>query len=288
MRKPSEGTVFIGGMFALAIWVFAVLPWLYGPPPRFAESDHPPQTHSAAAQQKATAKPDGSETAPFFIRIPKSAEEAANEAEDRKDKASTDRWLTWFTGAVALFTLMLVVATALLYSAGEKQLRAASESFNKINRPYVFVFGVKNIEPGPTEHLDGLVPYIVANHGQAPALIDRVEYCLSCGTEPKATGAAWDDHPLVVSPILSVNDQVSTKAQSVEWIDSGARIVDLQTSQNWAIPEVKIPGTTWFFWVKVFYRGPFSVGHETSGCWQYDREPCQFIQFGGTKYNYTK
>jgi hypothetical protein len=41
---------------------------------------------------------------------------------------TTDRWLMIFTGAVALFTLFLVGATVMLYLAGEKQLRLASET----------------------------------------------------------------------------------------------------------------------------------------------------------------
>lgn len=189
-------------------------------------------------------------------------------------------------------------STDKLWDAGERQLAASTEAFSKLNRPYVFVFGVKNIEPGPNDNFDALVPYFVANHGQSPALIERIEYRLHPSVTPEETGAALDDHPLVVSPVLGINEKITATAASVVWLDSGHRIVSMDAaelkergsgaSKVFAIPEIKIPGTAWYFRVKIFYRGPFSNNHETSGCWRYDRETCQFIQFGGTEYNYTK
>lgn len=126
MPKDRADRVIMLCIIGLVAWGIVFLPFLYGPPPRLAESGHPPKTHSEQTQQNSAAKPDGSEAAPFFIRIPKTAEEAAQEAEDRHEKATTDRWLMIFTGAVAVFTLLLVGATVLLYKAGEKQ-RASSE-----------------------------------------------------------------------------------------------------------------------------------------------------------------
>jgi hypothetical protein len=128
MPRLSQGTLALAGLAAFAIWLFAVLPFLYGPPPRFAETSSPPQAHSEQTEQQPAAKPDGSVNAPFFIRIPKTAKEEAEEAGDRREKSSTDRWLMIFTGAVALFTLLLVGATVMLYFAGEKQLRLAREA----------------------------------------------------------------------------------------------------------------------------------------------------------------
>lgn len=128
MQKVSDGRLALGLLAAGAIWLFAVLPFLYGPPPRFAETGSPPQAHADQAGQQPAAKPDGSISAPFFIRIPKTANEEAEEASDRREKSSTDRWLMIFTGAVAVFTFLLVGATVLLYFAGEKQLRLASET----------------------------------------------------------------------------------------------------------------------------------------------------------------
>jgi len=125
-----------------------------------------------------------------------------------------------------------------------------------------------------------------------------MEYCLAPGDKPKDTGPAWDDHPLVVTPVLAIGGQITAHAQSVEWLDSKARIVSfpdegaknrlLSPSRSYAIPEIKTEGTAWYLWVKVIYRGPFSTGHETSACWRYDMESSQFVQFGGAEYNYSK
>src|SRR5260370_22175392 len=130
MPKVTEGRFALGGLAVFSVWFLVVLPFLYGPPPRFSETGRPPKPHSEQTKQHAANKPDGSEAAPFFIKMPKTAEETAQEAADRNDKATTDRWLMIFTGAVALFTLLLVGATILLYRAGEKQIFVALKSAN--------------------------------------------------------------------------------------------------------------------------------------------------------------
>src|SRR5258707_12526377 len=101
MPRLSQGALTLCGLAVFAIWLFGVLPFLYGPPPRFAETSRPPPAHSTDAAQNSSAKPDGSQSAPFFIKIPKTAEESAQDAEDRREKAATDWWLMIFTGAAA-------------------------------------------------------------------------------------------------------------------------------------------------------------------------------------------
>jgi hypothetical protein len=167
MPKITDGQFALGGLAFFAIWVFVVLPFLYGPPPRFAETSRPPKPHSEQAQQQAASKPDGSESAPFFIKIPKTAEEAAQEAEDRRDKATTDRWLMIFTGAVALFTLLLVGATILLYRAGERQLRHLAETSERQLRAYVFPIEARLTKFTAGHPLECRIA--IENSGQTPA-----------------------------------------------------------------------------------------------------------------------
>jgi hypothetical protein len=124
MPKFSQGTSALAGLAAFALWLFVALPFLYGPPPRFAETSN--LSHGQSESVQIAGKPDGTVNAPFFIRIPKTAKEEAEEIRERQEKLSTDRLLMIFTGAVALFTLLLVGATILLYRAGEKQLKLAS------------------------------------------------------------------------------------------------------------------------------------------------------------------
>jgi hypothetical protein len=172
MPKVSDGQLALGLAAAFAIWLFGILPFLYGPPPRFAETSSSSQSHADQAGQQPAAKPDGSVTAPFFIRIPKTAKEEAEDASDRHEKSSTDRWLMIFTGAVALFTLLLVRATVMLYRAGERQLALAQSSSERQLRAYVY------IEKTPIT-ADGdifAVVFYVKNFGQTPAHNVTVEY----------------------------------------------------------------------------------------------------------------
>ena len=43
-----------------------------------------------------------------------------------------------------------------------------------------------------------------------------------------------------------------------------------------------------FFWLIVNYRGTFTVGHETSVCWKYDKAERLFLIYGGDEYNYER
>jgi hypothetical protein len=87
---------------------------------------HKPIPNSPLAGR--STEPRGSADAPFVVQVlptPKTAKEADQEAQDRREKSSTDWWLMIFTGAVAFFTFFLVVATILLYRAGERQMALA-------------------------------------------------------------------------------------------------------------------------------------------------------------------
>jgi hypothetical protein len=121
-----EDRAWLGGLAAVTIWIVAVLPFLYGPPPRFREANSPPQAHTEQPAQNANTEPRGNADAPFAVQVlptPKTAEEKSDEAKEREEKASTDWWLMAFTGAVAFFTLALVGVTSALWYAGEKQIR---------------------------------------------------------------------------------------------------------------------------------------------------------------------
>jgi hypothetical protein len=137
MLKITEGQYVLGAATAFAVWVFAVLPFLYGPVPRSAETSQPPHAHSEQAAQYAQTEPRGTIDAPFVVKVlptPKTVEEAANEAQERREKSSTDWWLMVFTGFVAVFTLMLAGATVQLYRAGERQLKLIERNATEQSR----------------------------------------------------------------------------------------------------------------------------------------------------------
>jgi hypothetical protein len=113
-----------------------VLPFLYGPPPRFAVDE---LDRAEKLEQQSAVKPDGSINAPFFIRSPKTAKEVQQEARERSEKSFSDWLLTAFTGAVALFTLALVFATIKLYKAGRDQLASIRAESISSHRPQLIV-----------------------------------------------------------------------------------------------------------------------------------------------------
>jgi hypothetical protein len=140
MWRPTEGQYVLGIGTIFSFWILMVLPFLYGPPPRFAEASRPPQAHSDNSAQDSQKEPRGTVDAPIIVKVlptPKTTEEADQEAKERNDKSSTDRWLMIFTGAVAVFTFMLVGATVLLYRSGEKQIKLIGQRVDLSRDEYV-------------------------------------------------------------------------------------------------------------------------------------------------------
>ncbi|HEV7878112.1 hypothetical protein [Bradyrhizobium sp.] len=127
MPKITEGTVALGGLFAVAIWFLVGLPLYYGPP-------HSSEQKHITAEQPAhgtNTKPDGSAAAPFVVQVmpsPKSAEQRAEETEEREEKKSADRWLVRWTAALFAATVGLILATGVLGYFGLQQSRDMKHS----------------------------------------------------------------------------------------------------------------------------------------------------------------
>jgi hypothetical protein len=127
MPKLSEGTIALGGLALLAIWLFIVLPILYLPREIHAQQ----QIRPIQRAENVDVKPDGSPQSPFSVQVipaPKSAEERAQEAEDREEKKSADRWLVRWTAALFIATAGLIVATGVLGYFAYRQLRDMKDS----------------------------------------------------------------------------------------------------------------------------------------------------------------
>lgn len=191
-----------------------------------------------------------------------------------------------------VFLVLTAIAAIIAAIAAIRGATAAENALTKAQRPYVFVIGVKGILPRHDENQDGFIPYTITNSGQTPVIIEFIGALPSLGQTPKSPAQENEDHPLVVSPILEARERCSDLiAEPTFWIDSGIHLMPIvQNDFGEILPTFpKIPeGESLFFWVKVSYRGPFTKGHETSACWRYDTEVCQFIRYGGEEYNYTR
>jgi hypothetical protein len=127
MPKITEGTFALGALSAVAMWLVVVLPVYYGPP-QSSQQMHE-ATHEAG--QAAYAKRDGSAAAPFVVQViptPKSAEERTQEAEDREEKKSADKWLVRWSAALFAATIGLIFATLVLGYFGLQQSRDMKHS----------------------------------------------------------------------------------------------------------------------------------------------------------------
>ena len=128
MPKITEGQYTLGGLTALAIWLFVALPFIiYSPTEIKAQK---PNRIDQSEQQRAT-EAKGTANAPFFVEViptPKSAEELAAEATDRDEKKSADRWLVRWTASLFFATIGLIIATASLGYFASRQMRDMKES----------------------------------------------------------------------------------------------------------------------------------------------------------------
>ena len=75
------------------------------------------QVHTSHPIESSKGEPRGTESSPFFVQVlptPKSAEERAQEAEDRDEKKAAERDLVRWTLALFLATVGLMIATGVL------------------------------------------------------------------------------------------------------------------------------------------------------------------------------
>jgi hypothetical protein len=120
--KISEGMIALAGLAVFAAWLFVGLPLLYLP----TEIHNQQRTEASEAPQRTNNEPKGTAQSPLFVQViptPKSAEERAQEAEDREEKKSADRWLVRWTAALFIATVGLILATGSLGYFAWRQLR---------------------------------------------------------------------------------------------------------------------------------------------------------------------
>ena len=174
-------------------------------------------------------------------------------------------------------------AAVIAANAAERSTQLAQENFEKIERPYLFVFDLMagNIRKAPS----GVAPYVeydVANFGKTPAIIDVVAigFELTDGKIPEALNTGFG-HKLRTSDSLSAGKQQSKIKEPFP-----PSIKFASDVTNW-LPRVP-PKKVLIFHIVIKYHGPFSREHETSACWSYHHTAPGFMRSEGDKYNYVK
>jgi hypothetical protein len=136
---------------AMSMLVFALL--AYGfyqahaqpPTPAPTKTSDEPKTNSNKSVDGPEDNRRGSEALPLIVRTVVTKSEAKQEADDRNEKASNDRWMVIFTGILAIVTTALAVYTALLFGATKRMVRGAEDASKKQLGAFVYCKSVKPI-----------------------------------------------------------------------------------------------------------------------------------------------
>ena len=179
--------------------------------------------------------------------------------------------------------------------AAAVQATIAESALTQLERPYIFVFGVRWIREDEDKDLNEFfVEYTVVNYGKMPAIIDGawIDFVLDNKGEPTIPTRLYDGHSLLMSPILQSGERrENIRAYVPSGMANGSLgvIVNVKGGPLATCPNFDIPdGFDLYFLATIQYRGPSSSGHETSALWLYYPGSCEFAQRGGGEYNYTK
>lgn len=206
------------------------------------------------------------------------------------DAANKMTFIAWIQIAVGLGTLV-GLAWTLKYTrdtarAGQKSADAADRALNAVERPYIFVWGVRGIDHDvEMDHLNFVffIRYSYGNHGKTPAIIESMAACISFDEVPENAMEVRDWHPAKLNPII-VPGECRTDSQECPQVMLSFK--DIYTESEPV--EIAFPETeNFFFRLIIRYRGPFTTGHKTSACWAWDQKENCLVPYGGKEYNYT-
>lgn len=261
MLKFSEGGVALSALIIFAMWLLVALPLLHSP-----------------AKSSAFWDWLSKDAAGFFAFLAVGV-------------AALQAWFFWYQLRLMRKSLndASTAAQAALNSAeaAARQASVAEQSFAKLERPYVYIFGAKGLEcdcrrADPYDELT----YHVANFGKTPASILSCHVGISVGKSPKHPCPVTVWHSLVGKPILVPNEMREIK-EVVPYEIKTTQYADEDTAPDSFTVPVLEDGESFFVLVRVLYRGPFSGNYETSACWRWDRKHARLV-IDGDELNYMK
>jgi hypothetical protein len=122
----SEANYAFGVLAIFSVWFFLI--------PRALDSNKvaaQPQIHTEQSTKATDVQPKGTEQAPFFVEVipgQKSAQERAEETQDRVDNQTLERRLADWTVVLAIATVGLIIATGVLGVIGYLELRSTDKT----------------------------------------------------------------------------------------------------------------------------------------------------------------
>ncbi len=200
------------------------------------------------------------------------------------------------TGIALVFIVLTFGATAWATnaasnaaSAASEQSRIATETFEKLERPWIFVeIHPRIFRTKPEHNQDPIYPYMlfdIVNYGRVPAIID------GCWAQPAIA------KPTPEKPILDARwsgplgpDKRFRKCKSFfpEGLKFDSVLVDLREDTEdravKAIPTLESDEDLCFF-IIIRYRDIRGATYESMFCWRYDCADAQWVKYDGDEYN---
>lgn len=166
-------------------------------------------------------------------------------------------------------------ASLIAARAARKSADIAEKALTNVNRPYVYVLNVSGfhlVQPGEQT----FVTFDVANYGETPADVDEIRAAITISS------MEYPDGPPIVPishPVYAPHEKIKGFRLHVD------RILPFSHRRGRVVPSL-LQGQRCFLRVVIYYRGPFSEGHESSFCWCWDDDSESMMRWGGREYNY--
>lgn len=212
----------------------------------------------------------GTEKLPMVVNIqsipPPTKEEKAQQAEDRREKFETDRWLIELNGGLVVATVALFIATLLLWRSTRRLVidagAAAAATVNALQateRAYLFVEFPSNVAPltNSSVGIQNIFDVVIWNHGKTPAEVILIRgYPLVQDSIPQAL-IDFEGSELELPPGLGIATNCSYP------IPISHRLTDTERSdiEGW--------NSKLFIVGCISYRDIFGEVRETGFCWEF-------------------
>jgi hypothetical protein len=192
----------------------------------------------------------------------------------------------------AEWTMIVLTAAMVLSTAGQwietrRAAHTASRAFSDMERPYIYVFGVRDIvfEEDHPDDSYSRIAFSAANYGKTPAAIESVYIGINVGETPDAPkDITW--HALRGSPILTPNERRDKLYGILPSAIPIQQYADEHTPpDNSQMEPILKENEQFYFWVKIRYSGPFSGPHETNARWRWDQVSARLIKYDRDEYN---
>ncbi len=224
----------------------------------------------------------------YIIQQNQAVSDTQKQPTDESIEASSDKAVAQYTEVLAWFTAILAGVGIWQGYFTAKQIKMSREKFDlSVKRPWLFASGPFHLYD---ENYQGdfwtFAKYFVANHGEAPAIIEDVQ-CDFISDIADPPLSVIRSHDLIINPIIGPSEIRKNIEAIVPETTMGEDIlVYLEDETSIHLP--KDTGQPLMLRIKIQYRGISSKGHESAALWCWNFTLSQFEIVGGEEHNYAK